>query len=201
MGEIAEVVQEQVEESDEKGWLNTASAITVAITATFMALCNVKDNNIVQNMMAAQAAGIDEWSYFQAKSTKQNIAEASLDQVRLQREVVAATAAPELLALLDKKAVEYEGKIKRYETEKAEIKKSAEGRQKEYDRFNRRDDQFDMAEASLSVAIAIVGISVLTKRKWLFGFALAMAVAGFAFGIAGFLELNIHPDWLAKILS
>src|SRR5213075_3034478 len=55
--------------------LNAIVATMVALTATFMALCNVKDGNIGQGMAQAQASVVDTWSYFQAKSTKQSLAE------------------------------------------------------------------------------------------------------------------------------
>ena len=50
--------------------LNGLVAVTVAIVATFIAVCNVKDGNIVQAMQQAQSSGVDEWSYFQAKGPK-----------------------------------------------------------------------------------------------------------------------------------
>jgi 2-methylcitrate dehydratase PrpD len=76
MAEIEEAVQEQVEHA-EKNKLNSMVAVMVAVTATFMALCNVKDGNIVQAMSQAQANALNSWNYFEAKSTKQAIAENS----------------------------------------------------------------------------------------------------------------------------
>jgi len=201
MSEVEEVVESALEDSDDKSWLNTTAALTVAVVATFMALCNVKDNNIVQAMAQAQAAQIDEWGYYQAKSTKQNIAEGTADQLKMQRDLMGATASAESQAIVTKKIAEYEDKAKKYEVEKAEIKQKAEGLAKEYDRLNQRDDQFDMSEALLSVAIAIIGVSVLTRKKWLFGFAVVVAAAGLVLGIAGFASLSLHPDWLAKLLT
>src|SRR5258707_15183155 len=84
MTDINEIIQEPIEQSD-KSKINSKVALFVAITATFMALCNVKDGNIVQAMSQAQAHSIDSWSYFQAKSTKQAIAENALEVVRIQR--------------------------------------------------------------------------------------------------------------------
>ena len=36
-------------------------AISVAVLATFLGICNVKDDNLVQGMQAAQADKIDYW--------------------------------------------------------------------------------------------------------------------------------------------
>jgi hypothetical protein len=83
MSDIAETIQEPIEQSS-KSKINSLVALFVAITATFMALCNVKDGNIVQAMSQAQAHAIDAWSYFQAKSTKESIAENTLELLKLQ---------------------------------------------------------------------------------------------------------------------
>ena len=50
-------------------------ALLVALSATVVALCNVKDGNVVQAMAQAQAGAVDQWASSQSKSTKQHIAE------------------------------------------------------------------------------------------------------------------------------
>ncbi len=84
MSDINETIQEPLAHAHESG-INSVVAILVALAATFMAICNIKDGNIVQAMSQAQANGIDAWSYFQAKSTKQSIAENTLEILKLQR--------------------------------------------------------------------------------------------------------------------
>ena len=179
--------------------LDAYIALLVAITATFMAFCNVKDGNIVQGMAQAQAGALDAWSYYQAKSTKQSLAEATLDQITLQREL--STAAPDVKAKLDAKVAEYAARVKRYEKEKAEIKTQAEGYQKTYDALNVHDDQFDLSEAALSVAIALFGVTALVKKKALFVVACVFMLFGVVMGLAGFLGWGLHPDALIKFLT
>src|SRR5262249_34375619 len=99
------------------------------------------------------------------------------------------------------KLADYEEKIKHYEAEKVDIKRTAEGFQKEYDRLNMHDDQFDMAEATTSIAIALFGITALTRKRWLLYMACALAGIGVVPGLAGFLTLSLPPDFLARILS
>src|SRR6266550_6916558 len=84
--------------------LNTTVALIVAVSASFVALCNVKDGNIVQAMAQAQANSVDAWSYYQAKSTKQHIAEGMVDQLTIQKET-AGGLTPEAKVLLDQKIV------------------------------------------------------------------------------------------------
>jgi hypothetical protein len=155
-----------------------------------MALCNVKDGNIVQAMEQAQAHAIDAWSYFQAKSTKQSIAENSLELMKVQK--ISADS-----GVLKK----YQEEVSRYEKEKSEIKGQAEGFQKEYDDMNLFDDQFDMTEALLTISIAMFGITSLTQKKWLLYFAAVVSSIGIVLGIAAFMKISLHSDLISKILG
>ena len=199
MADIQDVAAESLE-SAEHSRFTSIIALLVALTATFMALCNIKDGNIVQAMAQAQSRGVDAWSYYQSKSTKQHIAEAALDQVKLQQAVLAGQGAQPAPALADAVA-RYGDEIKRYDREKADIKAQAEGFAAEYDRLNFHDDQFDFADACFTVAIALYGISALTRKRWLFAFAFLMTVAGVAFGASAFAGWSLHPDWLARFLG
>src|SRR6267142_4027801 len=115
MSDLADTVSEAVERADESNpggrrlSLNTIVALSAAITATFIAVCNVKDGNIVQAMQQAQAGSIDAWATYQAKGTKLNIAEAALDSLRLQAQL-APPATPEARALITRTVTEYEEK-------------------------------------------------------------------------------------------
>jgi len=199
MSEVSERISEALEKARESR-INTIVAISVAVTATFTALCNVKDGNIVQGMQQEQASAVDSWSYYQAKSTKQAVAQSALDQLRLQKEL-SPPATPDGRALIDRKIAEYEEHIKHYETEKADIQKTAEGHQQEYDRLNYHDDQFDMAEALMSIAIALFGITALTQKQAMLATAAVFAAIGTILGLAGFLGLHIHPRFLAALLT
>ena len=199
MADLADAVTDAVEKGSESR-RKSVVAVMVTVTASFMALCNVKDGNVVQAMTQAQANSVDAWAYYQSKSTKQHLAESMVDQLGIQRDVT-GNLGPEGRALVDRKIAEYAAKARLYDSEKAEIKRTAEGFQKQYDALNLHDDQFDMAEAALSIAIALFGVTALTHKRWLLVVALLIAGFGTVLGLAGFLGKNLHPDWLAKILS
>jgi hypothetical protein len=219
MSELADTVSEAIERSRQGGaedgglgegggpsgrparWnLNAVVAISVAITATFTALCNVKKGNVVQAMARAQASGVDAWAYYQSKGTKLNIAESALDALRIEREATPGLTA-EGRALIDRKLGDYGEKIHRYDLEKAEIKRTAEGFQEDYQRLDARHDQFDMAEALTSIAVALFGITALTQKKRLLYLAWGFAALGVVLGLAGFFRLGLHPDFLARALA
>src|ERR1051325_11793801 len=123
MADISETIQQPLEAAS-KSRINALVALFVAITATFMAICNVKDGNIVQAMDQSQAHAIDSWSYYQAKSTKESIAENTLQLVKLQN-----------AANSDSTIKYYQAQVARYDKEKAEIKTEAEGYTKNNEYF------------------------------------------------------------------
>jgi hypothetical protein len=199
MPEISDAVSEAVEKGRESK-LNTIVALCVAIIATFMALCNVKAGNIIQQMSRAQANAVDQWSYYQSKSTKEIIAGAAADQAALDRDT-AMNLGDAQKQKLDEAIKKDTDAAKRYGKEKEDIKTQAEGFEKQVETLDTRNDQFDMAEALLSVAIALLGVTALTQKRFMLFVAGAFGVFGFVMGIAGFAHLPIHPDWLANILT
>jgi hypothetical protein len=67
--------------------------------------------------------------------------------------------------------------------------------------LNVRHDQFDLAEAGISVAIALLGVTALTGKRWLLGVAGVFLAVGVVFGVAGFLNWNIHAEALVSWLA
>jgi hypothetical protein len=203
MSDLADTVSEAVDRAGEGGEgsnLNGLVALSVAIVATFTALCNVKGGNIGQAMQQAQADVVDGWAYFQAKGTKLNIAESAHDMLRVQAETTPALTA-EARALLARKIADYDAKIAVYDREKADIRRDTEAHQQRYDQLGIRDDQFDIAEATMSIAIALLGITALTKKRRLMYVAWMFAGFGAVLGIAGFAGWNMHPTFLARLLG
>ena len=111
--------------------LNAVVAITVAVLATFMGICKVKDDNIVQVMQQVQA----------------------------------------------------------------------EQDPQSYDALNYRDDQFDLSDALIAVAIAMLAVTALTRLWSLYWVSLRPTAPGIFMGIAGLTGLHIHPEFLVKLLS
>ncbi len=200
MPEAIEKIQDEVQDRATESRLNGFVALFVAIVATFMALCSVKDGNVVQAMQQSQAKAVDQWAYYQSKSSKQHMAENSAEMLKVQLELNPG-AKPEVRAKVEARIAAQEAATKQYEKEKEQIRVEAEQAAKDYDAMNIHDDQFDLAEACLSVAIALAGVTALTKKRWLFGVACTFAALGIVFGLAGFLHWNLHSDFMAKVLG
>lgn len=127
-------------------------AATVAVLATFMGICKVKDDNIVQAMPQAQADKIDHWSCYQARK-------------------------------------------------KDALKAQAEADQRRYDDLNYCDDQFDLSDALIAIAIAMLAVTALTQLWPLYLAALLPTGFGVLMGLAGLAGWHLHPDGLIRLLS
>ncbi len=200
MTEGLDQIQDDVRQHAEESRFNGYIALFVAVVATFMALCNVKDGNVVQAMQQSQAKAVDQWAYYQSKSTKQHIAENSAEMLKVQLEMSTGLR-PEVRARVEANIATQVTAAKKYEREKEKIKGEAEQAAKDYDAMNIHDDQFDLAEACLSVAVALAGVTALTKKRWLFGVACTFACIGIVYGLAGFFHWNLHSDLMAKVLG
>jgi hypothetical protein len=183
--------------------LNTWVAITVALLATFMGVCKVKDDNIVQAMQQAQADKIDHWSFYQARNIRQEIAQATATQLTLARDASATTAksAAKGAAKVDSAIVAYKAVAGDQAAKKDSLRRQAENDQKTYDSLNYRDDQFDLSDTLIALAISMLALTALTHKRWLFWFAMVPTAFGVLMGVAGLLGWHIHPNAISSLLS
>jgi hypothetical protein len=177
--------------------LNTWVAITVALLATFIGICKVKDDNLVQAMQQAQADKIDHWSFYQARNIRQEVAQAELDQA----ELLASTQSSAIRAQAEPIIARYRALVTDQKQKKEQLRVQAEADQKRYDELNLHDDQFDLADALTAIAISLLALTSLTQRRWLYWIALAASVLGVLMGLAGLLSWSLHPDALSRLLS
>ena len=180
--------------------LNTWVAITVALLATFMGICKVKDDNIVQAMQQAQADKIDHWSFYQARNIREEIAQSAVAQLTITRS--ASSAAPVAQrAQLDSAIARYKALVTDQATKKDSLRAQAENDQKSYDSLNFRDDQFDLSDALIALAISMLALTSLTHKRWLFWIAMVPTALGVLMGLAGLLGWHVHPDSISRLLS
>jgi hypothetical protein len=177
--------------------LNMWVAITVALLATFTGICKVKDDNIVQAMQQAQADRIDHWSFYQARHLRQELAEATLADLRGAQ----ARARAAERASLAPAVARYETLAKEQASRKDSLRLAAFDDQKRYDALNYRDDQFDLSDTLIALAISMLALTALTHQRWLYWAAMVPTGLGLLMGLAGLLRWPIHPDAIARLLS
>jgi hypothetical protein len=176
--------------------LNSRVAITVALLATFMGVCKVKDDNIVQGMQQAQADKIDHWDFYQARNIRQDVAQSTVATLTVQRRA----AAPADRTAIDSSIARFEA-LAKDEATKNSLRVQATEDQKTYDSLNFRDDQFDLSDTLIALAISMLALTSLTKKEWLFWIAMVPTVLGAFMGLAGLAGWNVHPDAISRLLS
>src|SRR5256886_2877566 len=188
---------EATEARKSKGHLNTMVAISVALLATFMGICKVKDDNIVQAMQQAQADKIDNYSWYQARNIREEIAKATIAELTAQ----AASAPQQAQAAYQEQIKAYQA-IAQDQAEKKKIQQAdAEKADNTYNELNYHDDQFDLSDAMLALAISLLALTALTQKRWLFVIAMVPTFFGTLMGLAGLFGWAIHPNALTRLLS
>lgn len=162
--------------------LNRTVATTVVILSVSMALVNIKDGNIVQNMQQDQATQVDTWNEYQATKLKLHMEEIA----EAQRGPGAARATQA---------------IAKYTKEAADLKTAALAAKADYDANNYRDDQFDLSDGLASIALATTAISALVELWWLLYVGWVAGGLSILFMVAGFAKLPIHPDSIVSFLT
>lgn len=119
----------------------------------------------------------NQWNYYQAKSSKQNLAELAL-------------------VLAPGKKEFYEGEIDRYKAEKSDIKKKAEAIEAESAEWEHRSDEemhqhhrWAQATTLLQVSIALAAIALLTQKEWLRRTMYGVSAVGLQIGILALLHI------------
>jgi hypothetical protein len=159
--------------------LFTAVIATVGAIFSYMGGATQATAGMYKNNAAIKKTeAANQWNYFQAKSTKQSLAEVSRD------------LAPE-----DKKAG-YQSKIDRYEKEKDEIKAEAERIEQDAIQWEKRSDlqmhqhhRWAQATTALQVAIALAAIALLTRKRWLEYGMFAVGAFGVFIGCLAMLQI------------
>src|SRR5665647_395955 len=151
------------DEHGEHGGMINQIALFTAIIATigaifgYMSGATQANAGLYKNNAAIKKTeASDQWNYFQAKSTKQSLAELARD-----------------LASEDKKAT-YQAKVDRYEKEKNEIKVVADKIELDAAQWDKQSEEqmhqhhrWAQSTTVLQVSIALAAIALLTKKKWL----------------------------------
>lgn len=116
---------------------------------------------------------------------------------RLQRRTAAA---PDRIAL-DSSIARFQSLAKDEASKKDSLRLQALQDQKAYDSLNYRDDQFDLSDTLIALAISLLALTSLTKKEWLFWIAMVPTALGALMGLAGLAGWNIHPDAITRLLS
>ena len=156
------------------GKLAVATAIIATVGALFGYMGGLKQVNagLYKNEAAIKKTqASNQWAFYQSKSGKQNLAELAIEIVP------------------DARRAFYVDEIKRYKTEKAEIKTEAEKLEQESKDWDLRSEEeihqhhrWAQATTALQIAIAMAAIALLTKSRGLEKVVLVLSGLGVVIG-------------------
>ena len=181
----------------EKSRLNAHVAISIALLATFLGLCKVKDDNIVQAMQQAQATELDSWNFYQARNLREEINKTAAAALQVQK----LSQPPAVQAAYEQQITQLQKIAQQQSDKKAEQQTAAKAARAKYDALNYHDDQFDLSDASLAIAISMLAVTSLVQKRGLFYVAMVPTFLGVLMGCAGLFGWRIHPDSITNLLS
>ena len=172
-------VQHAAEQGNPRSFQGTIAVVT-AVLATIGAIFAYEESGtqaeamIYKNNAAiAKTEANDQWSHYQAKSVKQNLAELGMALAPNQAEK-------------DK----YEAKALKYKDEQTEIQKKAQEHEavakhanEQSEAYMHQHHRWAQATTLLQVSIALAAIALLTQRKWLLYGVYGVSGFGIALGI------------------
>jgi hypothetical protein len=153
------------------GWL----ALSTAIMAVLAALTTLYMGKYSSRAIMNQGLESDQWAYYQAKGIKQHTFDISRKALELQYRSQKRLP-PEVAADYEKTLTKYGEEVKRYDTEKKEIKDKAEGIARTKHTAQDMGGNFAYALIFLQIAIMLSSLASLTKRHYLWYIALVCTV-------------------------
>jgi hypothetical protein len=157
----------------------TAVIATVGAIFSYMGGATQANAGLYKNNAAIKKTeASNQWNYFQAKSTKQSLAEVSRD-----------------LSPADRQPT-YQAKMDRYEKEKKEIETEARKLEAQATEWDERSEvqmhqhhRWAQATTALQVSIALAAIALLTRKKWLEWGMFGVGAIGIAVGVLAALHI------------
>jgi hypothetical protein len=164
----------ETKEEKKERWMGYL-ALSTAIMAVLAALTTLYMGKFSSRAIMSQGLESDQWAFYQAKSIKQHTFEMSKKSLELQYRSQKGLA-PDVAADFEKTLAKYNDEIKRYESEKKEIKDKAEGIAKAKHKAQDMGGNFAYALIFLQIALMLSSLASLTKRHYLWYIALVCNV-------------------------
>src|ERR1700759_5520372 len=109
--------------------LSAYVALTVVIISVFMALCKVRDENLVDLMLHSDVKTVDTWNEYQAERIKMHTDENDASILQIHSSIAAVNAPP-----ASAETARLNGKIAKYGKQSAGLAKEAKGYEETYEK-------------------------------------------------------------------
>ncbi len=176
--------------------LNNLVAVTVVVLSVFLAIQGIKAGNVAQAIDATKSDVLNKWAQYQAARLKHDIAEAALSTNLL----VAAVPGIDAKVVTDERT-KAETAIAAYVAREKKYFDEAKALEADLKVLNKRDDQYDVAEALMSVGIAVSAIAILVQSWSVLLLGWAFGAFGMTMSVAAMRAIDLYPEWLVQIIA
>jgi hypothetical protein len=161
----------------------TVSAVTAAVLAVLAAIGSLLSGHAVNLAILAQTKATDQWAFYQAKSTKQQLYEMGGKLIEALGAASAASTADDRTSYVR----QFRQERDRYDLEKEDIKKEAEHLEDQSRHEFHKHHQFALGIACFQVGIVLASVSILVRIRAIYYLSVVAGIAGLAWVVTGVL--------------
>jgi hypothetical protein len=179
---------EHAEHAEHASGSSKKIALLIAVIALFLALSETLGKGAQTESISKNVEASNLWAFFQAKSIRRTVVQATSDQARLSLGLMGDDAAK---AALSKQIDDWKKTAERYRTEPStgegqdQLAERAKHAEHERDLAMARYHHYEVASAAFQIGIVLASATIITGMLALAWVSGALAVAGVAFTAIG----------------
>jgi hypothetical protein len=179
---------EHAEHAEHAGGENKKIALLIAVIALFLAFSETLGKGAQTEALGKNVEASNLWAFFQAKSVRRTVVQATSDQARLSLGVMGDDAAK---AALQKQIEEWQKTAARYRSEpetnegSEELAKRAKHAEHERDLALAKYHHYEVASAAFQIGIVLASATIITGMIALAWISGVLAIVGIAFTAIG----------------
>ena len=193
---IAELKEERSEQQHEDRF-NRGAALLIAVMAAVLAVGGLGGGNATDDMIVSNIRASDTWAFYQAKNVRQTMYE--IEVADLESRLPLETGADR--AALEARIAEYQATVARYDDEpdpeapadpmrgegKKQLMAQAEAFEAARDVAVAKDDNFDLAEVALQLALVLGSVAILAGNRAILAVSALLGALGVLLTLNGFV--------------
>ncbi|TMJ19810.1 MAG: DUF4337 domain-containing protein [Alphaproteobacteria bacterium] len=201
---IAELHEDRADNARAERFRSRA-ALLIACLAAVLAVGGLGGGNATDDMIYNNVRASDTWAFYQAKNVRQTAYE--LRAAEIEAQLAAPGLDPAARARMAAQLADYRATVTRYESEpdqaapndplrgegKAQLRAQAQAFEAAREQASARDDNFDMAEVFLQLALVLGSVAILALNRMILGLATVLGALGTLLTANGFLLLFPLP--------
>ena len=193
---IAELKEERSEQQHEDRF-NRGAALLIAVMAAVLAVGGLGGGNATDDMIISNIRASDTWAFYQAKNVRQTMYE--IEVADLESRLPLETGADR--AALEARIAEYQATVARYDDEpdpgapgdplagegKKQLMAQAQAFEAARDVAVAKDDNFDLAEVALQLALVLGSVAILAGNRAILAVSALLGALGVLLTLNGFV--------------